>query len=88
MASFEIEWKHSAARELRKLPREVIARIIAAVETLAVDPHPTGSRKLEGSEHTYRIREGPYRIIYEVGRRDLAIRVVRVAHRREAYRGL
>src|SRR5947209_18611299 len=34
MASFEIEWKHSAARELRKLPREVIARIIAAVETL------------------------------------------------------
>ena len=48
MASFEIEWKRSAAKELRKLPKDVMARIVAAVEELAIDPHPPGARKLKG----------------------------------------
>ena len=46
MASFEIEWKRTAARELRKLPKEIMARIVAAVEALAQDPHLVGARKL------------------------------------------
>ena len=86
MASFEIEWKHSAARELKKLPKDTIGRIVSAVEALATTPHPAGSRKLAGSEHTYRIREGSYRVIYEVGPGNVRITIVRVAHRREVYR--
>lgn len=86
MASFEIEWKRSAAKELKKLPKDVMARIVAAVEELASDPHPSGARKLKGSEHTYRIREGSYRVIYEVNIRAVIITVVRVTHRSEAYR--
>jgi mRNA-degrading endonuclease RelE of RelBE toxin-antitoxin system len=39
MASFEIEWKRSAVRELRKLPKEIVVRIVTAVEALAQDPH-------------------------------------------------
>lgn len=86
MASFEIGWKRSASKELRKLPRDMMPRIIAAVEGLAADPHPVSARKLEGSEHTYRIREGPYRIIYEVNAKGVTITIVKVAHRREVYR--
>lgn len=86
MASFEIEWKPSAVRELRKLPKEIVARIVAAVEALAQDPHPPGARKLAGSWHTYRIREGSYRIIYDFNATNIVITIVRVAHRREAYR--
>jgi mRNA interferase RelE/StbE len=86
MASFEIEWKHSAAREIKKLPKDMIERIVSAVEALATNPHPAGSRKLAGSEHTYRIREVSYRVIYEVGRGNVTITVVRVAHRKEVYR--
>jgi mRNA interferase RelE/StbE len=86
MASFEIRWKPSAIRELRKLPKEMIARIVAAVEELAKDPHPTGARKLSGSRHTYRIREGSYRVVYDVDATIVVINIVRVAHRREAYR--
>lgn len=37
MASFEIAWKRSAARELRKLPAAIMSRIIAAVEGLAAE---------------------------------------------------
>jgi mRNA interferase RelE/StbE len=86
MASFEIEWKHSAARELKKLPKDMIVRIVSAVEALATNPHSAGSRKLAGSEHTYRIREGFYRVIYEVDLASVTITIVRVAHRREVYR--
>jgi mRNA interferase RelE/StbE len=86
MASFEIEWKRSAVRELRRLPKEIMARIVAAVDALATDPHPIGARKLTGSQHTYRIREGSYRVIYEVDSLTVVITIVRVAHRREVYR--
>ena len=86
MASFEIEWKRSAVRELRKLPKEIVVRIVTAVDALAQDPHPIGARKLAGSQHTYRIREGSYRVIYEVGASTLVITIIRVGHRREINR--
>jgi mRNA interferase RelE/StbE len=85
MGSYNIEWKHSAARELRKLPREAISRILQAVEQLATEPYPHGVRKLIGSERTYRIRVGDYRVVYNVVSSTLIIQIVRVGHRREVY---
>ena len=49
MGSYKIEWKQSARRELRNLDRAVIPKILAAVEALADDPYPKGSKKLVGS---------------------------------------
>ena len=83
---YSIEWKRSAAKELRQLPREVVARVLRAVEELRTNPLPAGVRKLSGAEHTYRIREGSYRIIYSVYTSRLVIEVIRVGHRRDVYR--
>ncbi len=66
MASYKVEWKRSAVKELRDLPKSAVERILKAVERLAANPYATGARKLVGSEHTYRIREGDYRVIYTV----------------------
>lgn len=85
MGSYQIEWKRSAAKELHKLPRDIIPRILQAVEQLAADPFPPGVRKLVGSEHTYRIREGDYRILYTVAASVLLIEIIRVGHRKEVY---
>ena len=85
MDSYNIEWKHSAARELRKLPREAVLRILQAIEQLATQPYPPGVRKLVGSEHTYRIRVGDYRVVYNVVSSTLIIQIIRVGHRREIY---
>jgi mRNA interferase RelE/StbE len=38
MDSYSIEWKRSAVKELKTLPKEMIARIVDAVEQLADDP--------------------------------------------------
>ncbi len=66
MTSYRVEWKQSAQKELRKLQRDLILRILNVVETLVVDPYPPGSRKLHGAEYTYRLRVGDYRIVYLV----------------------
>jgi len=43
-------------------------------------------RKLVGSDRTYRLRVGDYRVIYTVSVVEVVIEVVRVRHRKEVYR--
>lgn len=88
MASYKIVWKQSARKELRKLPKEVVARIVDLVETLAETPAPPGARKLAGTENTYRVRAGDYRVVYSVAQDVLVVEVIRVGHRKEIYRRL
>ncbi|MFL6213729.1 MAG: type II toxin-antitoxin system RelE family toxin [Blastocatellia bacterium] len=86
MASYRIEWKRSAAKELKKLPPEIIKRILVAVESLAENPLPDGVKKLTGSYHTYRIREGVYRIIYNILSEIVVVEIIKVGHRKDVYR--
>jgi mRNA interferase RelE/StbE len=86
MASYRVEWKNSAYKELQKLPRPMITRIVAEVADLSNDPYPHGVKKLVGSEFSYRIRIGDYRVVYEVFENRLVIEIVRVRHRRDVYR--
>jgi mRNA interferase RelE/StbE len=71
---------------LRGLPPQVVPRIVAAVVELADEPFPPGSQKLTGSEHTYRIRIGGYRVVYEILADARRIVVNRVRHRKDVYR--
>lgn len=84
--SYRIRWKQSATKELRKLPRALIPRVLEAVEGLATDPRPHGTRKLAGTEHSYRLRIGDYRVVYSIEDEVLTVHVVRIAHRRDVYR--
>lgn len=85
MDSYSVEWSRSALKELKALPKEMIARIVEAVEQLADDPFSAGVKKLVGTDHTYRIREGNYRVIYDVLAKKLVVEVVRVGHRKDVY---
>lgn len=86
MAICKIEWKPSALKEVSRIDRQYIPRIFHAVELLAENPFPAGVRKLQGVEHTYRLRVGEYRVVYQVFENRLLIVIVRVRHRKEAYR--
>ncbi len=86
MASYEVRWKQSAARDLRRLDPQYVPRIIAVVDSLADDPFPRESRKLHGTERQYRLRIGDYRIIYQIDVSAKVIVIFHVRHRREAYR--
>lgn len=86
MASYQIEWKSSAYKELQNLPRPIIEKVVAAVADLSSEPYPHGVKKLAGSERSYRIRIGDYRVVYEVIENKLVIEIVRVRHRKDVYR--
>lgn len=84
--SYKIEWKRSAQKELKKLDKKILIKIIESVEVLAENPYPIGSKKLKGTEFTYRIRVGDYRVIYSVFASILTIEVIKVGHRQSVYR--
>ena len=86
MATYQIEWKKSALRELKRLDRKIVPRIISTVESLSTNPFPSGVRKLQGADNTYRVRIGEYRIVYEIFHARIVIVILRVRHRKEAYR--
>ena len=88
MGSYKIEWKRSAEKELRAIDRQDISKIIEAVESLAINPFPSQSRKLHDVEKSYRIRVGNYRVVYQVDRGKGIISIYHIRHRKDIYRQL
>ena len=86
MTSYKIEFKRSAEKELRKLDKSLIPDIVRRIEQLAANPRPRQSKKLTGSERSYRLRAGKYRIVYQVDESAKKVTIYIIKHRREAYR--
>lgn len=86
MGRYNILFRASVAKDLLKIPKPDLKKILAAIEALATTPYPMGSEKLTGKE-LYRIRKGNYRILYEIHEQEIQVIVVKVGHRREVYRG-
>jgi mRNA interferase RelE/StbE len=84
MGSYSLVFKRSVAKDLRNIPRADVRKILKRIEALVDDPRPEGSKKLTQREF-YRIRQGTYRIIYEIVDDALIIQVIKVAHRSKAY---
>ena len=85
MASYSVLLTKSAAKELESVPAKERQRIVTKIGSLARNPRPVGVEKLSGDEK-YRIRQGDYRILYEIVDAELIVTVVRVGNRREVNR--
>ena len=85
MASYRLLIKPSAGKEIEALPKDDRRRIVAKIASLSSDPRPPGCERLSGHDQ-YRLRQGTYRILYEIQDLDLIVLVVKVGHRREVYR--
>ena len=85
MASFKLLIKPSAVKDIEGLPDKDRSRVVYRIQGLAEDPRPRGCEKLSGDDK-YRIRQGKYRILYQINDDEVVVVVVRVAHRKQAYR--
>jgi len=85
MVLYKIKWKASAKKELRKIDKKEIPKIIEAIEKLASNPHPANHKRLLVAEHNFRIRVGNYRVVYFLDDDKLLIEIIRVRHRKDAY---
>lgn len=83
-----LEYKSSVKKELRKLPKTDRKAVTEKIKSLKDEPRPVGSAKLKGSQYLFRIRHGDYRIIYQFKKKVLVIIIIRIGHRREAYKNL
>ena len=86
MASFKIIFKSSAEKDLRRIDKKLIPRIVKSIKTLAGNPFPAQSIKLKDTDISYRLRVGDYRVIYQVYKRQKEITVFHIRHRKEAYK--
>lgn len=85
MASYSILLTRSAAKELEAVPMNDRRRIVRRIAALADDPRPAGVEKLSG-DNKFRVRQGDYRILYEIVDAELIVTVVRIGNRRDVYR--
>ncbi len=82
----EVVFSPSAKRDLAALPRDLQILLRQATEALSLDPRPNGVKKLRGGDNAWRIRVGKYRVLYEIHDKILMVFVIRISHRKDAYR--
>lgn len=86
MTCYSIDFKKSARKSLLSLPKPVIQHISRLIDSLSENPYPAGHKKLSGSEHTYRVRYGDYRVVYSVFNTQLIIQILKIGHLKDIYK--
>ena len=85
MAKYRLVFKKSVTKDLRVIPNVDVKRILNKIEQLIENPRPLGYTKLTGNEK-YRIRQGSYRIVYEIRDAILVVNVIKISHRYSVYK--
>ena len=84
---YTITITNSALKELQSLQKAVVKKIEISISSLALNPRPSGAKKLKGNnENLYRIRSGDYRVIYSVNDEIKIVDIRRIGHRKDIYR--
>ncbi|MCK4842029.1 MAG: type II toxin-antitoxin system RelE/ParE family toxin [Methylococcales bacterium] len=85
MVKYSLAFKKSVAKDLRNIPNKDVKRILKSIELLCENPRADGCIKLSGQER-YRVRQGVYRIVYEIQDTKLIVLIVKIAHRSVLYK--
>ncbi|MCR4293393.1 MAG: type II toxin-antitoxin system RelE/ParE family toxin [Candidatus Kuenenia sp.] len=85
---YELHIERHAEKDLNKLEKSLFIQIATKIKELATNPHPRGSKKITDSQNDWRLRVGDYRVLYEIDKKTKTINIMRIKHRREAYRDL
>jgi mRNA interferase RelE/StbE len=87
VADYSLRLKRSAAKEIEAIePKKVRRQIVERIQRLADDPRPHGCEKLTDQHDRYRVRQGQYRVVYQIEDASRSVLVVKVADRREIYK--
>lgn len=82
--AFEVNFSQRAARELKKLDKQVQKRIIEKLSEYAATENLSEAKRLTNSAlGEWRYRIGDYRVIFDLA--DNEIQILKVAHRSEVY---
>jgi len=83
---FKIVFQKTAEKELNSLPKRDYEAVKKAILSLAINPTPHGVKSLKGKyKGFYRIRQGNYRIVYQIINGQLIITIIRIGDRKDVY---
>lgn len=85
MEKYKIFFKKSALKELERVPRTTLQKIVKKIQKLSDNPKPVGSQKLS-SYNLYRIRQGDYRVVYFIDNEKSEIQIFKIGHRKDIYK--
>lgn len=87
MDAYKIYFKKSVLKDIEKITKKYLKRIIKKIDALSEDPRSSGHEKLSDQEK-YRIRQGNYCIVYSIQDEKLTVWIIKVGHRSDVYRKL
>jgi len=82
---YKVNIRRKAQKQLAKIPANDYKKVKQAIMDLEHDPRPPGAQKLKGRPG-WRIRQGDYRVIYEIQDDNLIVLVLEVGDRKDIYR--
>lgn len=82
---YKVRLKKAAEKYLNKLSGKMYLAVRSKIEELKTNPLPGDAISLKGYPHTYRIRLGHIRIIYEIHHNELVILVIDIGPRGQVY---
>jgi len=86
MSLYKIFWRKSAIKDLRKIDKRYIEKIIKSIELLSSDVFPSQSKILKSSKRSYRMKVGSYRVIYQVDFEEKKVSIIYIRHRKDVYK--
>ncbi|WP_373021176.1 type II toxin-antitoxin system RelE family toxin [Methanoplanus endosymbiosus] len=86
MIPYSIGYKDGIKRDLNKISKIYYDSIFSRIGKLSIEPIPSDSVKIAGSDNYYRIRSGDYRIIYTVIHEQNSVIIYYIRHRKNIYR--
>ena len=85
MANYKITFKRSVNKDFKSIPKSDVIKILEKINSLAIAPRREGCIKLSG-QNNYRVRQGLYRIVYEIRDFELVVQVIKIGHRSDVYK--
>jgi mRNA interferase RelE/StbE len=84
MLVYQLLIEKQVQKRLEKIPEPDYSRIKNAILGLTLNPRPPDAKKLK-SRPGYRIRQGNYRIIYDINDFILTIFILDAGHQKDIY---
>ena len=85
MEKYNLSFKKSTEKELRRVPNPPLTLLLKKIQILGTEPRPQDAVMLKGGEKHFRVRQGDYRIVYEIRDKEKQVVVIKIGHRREVY---
>ena len=85
MANYKITFKRSVNKDFKSIPKSDVIKILEKINSLAIAPRREGCIKLSG-QNNYRVRQGLYRIVYEIRDFEIVVQVIKIGLRSDVYK--